>query len=680
MQKSCLVQSVSLAWAMLFAAVVPASAQQVPFKNLAACKDGAFSVEEDFMMTRGEPFDGNPYISDGDLLSMNGQVCARNSELLQRFDVRPDLGLDGVDILDFESGVVAFTTELDSPFGSFSAGDLLVTTGAVVPNSALVAPFGITHDVGLDELKFVGPPDRIRRFLAIANGTPRDGWQGDKLQSTLKELGIDIWFSIEGTAFDLQRPILDGDVLSALGTIIATNQALLMPGAPAGLPSDGVDFGVDAFATPREASRDPREVLAGLFFSTELLHEGKATFTDGDVLRQGGGVIATNDALIAAFNPAAKFLGLDALWFPFSVPGEPRITTMCDLSVGEFDGGITPVGGGGTGLHQSPLASPPALTDTLERPCGGHVPIDGALPVPPSGIKRFRVAYREHAEPVPAVAGDPATPAIETTWHLKKGIWKFKPMVGWQWVCEDPVTLSTVAGWMDAQAYIDAKNGIGSFLGCPHPELRLAVWNTLALPAGTPAGEPVPALRDREDHYVVWLEWEDSGSTMHRETVDHHLQLDNTLPIIAAYPDGLQLRLIDGTTKILACDDAEPGVSQFQVWAQYADRYYSHVRLNLKGGNPPVPAPYGPHFFYDPTDGTAGVKNTDGTGTTPDAATVHLRDVALTDLGASFTKCCYLLEMFVYDRAIRHTFNGTIVNDITNTQSSYAFMTFSAAP
>ena len=85
--------------AISLAAISPAAAQEAPFRNLAACRDGAFSVEEDFMMTRGEPFDGNPYISDGDLLSTNGQVCARNAELLRRFDVRVDLGLDAVDRL-----------------------------------------------------------------------------------------------------------------------------------------------------------------------------------------------------------------------------------------------------------------------------------------------------------------------------------------------------------------------------------------------------------------------------------------------------------------------------------------------------------------------------------------------------------------------------------------------------
>lgn len=659
-------------------AVVPAQAQDSPFKNLSACRDGAFSVEEDFVMRRGEPFDGDPYISDGDLLSPSGQVCARNSELLRRFDVKEDLGLDGVDILDLGAGLIAFTTSLDSPHGQFTAGDLLITNGAVIPNLALVHVFGIRNDVGLDEVKFIGAPDRIRRFAELAANTPPDGWAGDRLQATLKELQLDIWFSIEGTRWNRQRPILDGDLLSAMGAVVATNRDLLTPGAPAGLPGDGVDFGLDAFATARQAVGVSRGISAVLF-STELLYRGKSSFTDGDVLRQGGIVAATNDLLIAAFNPAAKFLGLDALWFPFQIPGEPRITTLCDRSVGEFDGGIVPVGGPGRGLHLSPLASPPALVPVRERPCGRFVPIDGSLPVPPTGINRFRVVYREHTEPVPST-GDAATPAIDTTWQLTKGVWKFVPLVGWQWVCEQPATLATAAGgWMNAQEYIDAKNGIGSYIGCPHPELRLAVWHSSALPAGTPLGEPIPGVRDREDHYVVWLEWEDSGGTMHREPVDHHLQLDNTLPTVAAFPDGLQLRLADGT-KILACDESPAGNADLQVWAQFADRFYDRFLLVLRGGDPPATKVYGPHRFHDPDDGTPPLKNTDATGTTPDLSTVHLRDIAMTDLGPSFTDCCYYLEMRMWDRSIRHGFNGTYVSDISNSVWSDAFMTFSAAP
>lgn len=670
----------AIASAAFMTAAFPALAQDVPFKNLKACQGGAFSTEEDFMMMRGEPFDGNPYISDGDLLSPNGEVCARNAELLQRFDIKVDLGLDGVDILSLD-GLVAFSTELDSPFGTFTAGDLLLTTGASIPNSALVAAFGIGHDVGLDELKFVGKIEDIRRFIELVQNTPRDGWPGDRLPTTLKEFNVDIWFSIEGTVLVRERPILDGDVLSALGSIIATNRDLLAPGAPAGIPVEGVDFGVDAFAVAREAIAGSRD-LSAMFFSTEINFDDKISFTDGDVLRQGGAIVITNSGLVAAFNPAAKFLGLDALWFAFGrVPTDPRITTMCELSVGQFNGGIVPVGGPGTGLHESPLASPPALTSTLTRPCGLFVPVDGFLPVPPTAVNRFRVAYREYTEPVPGVPGDPGTQAIQTVWHLKKGMWKWITATSsFEWVCEDPAILQTDAnGWMNAQDYIDAKNGIGSYIGCPH-ELRLAVWNTAALPAGTPTGDPIPAVRDREDHYVLWLEWEDTAAVMHRESVDHHLQLDNTLPVIAPYPNGLQLRLSDGVTMVPACGEAPVGASTFQVWGQFLDRYYSGFSLGLKGGNPPASAGYGPHAFYDPDDGTPPVKNTDDTGTVPDATTVHLRDISLLDLGASAVKCCYFLEMYVYDRAIRHTFDGTFVNSFTGGNWSYAFMTFAAAP
>src|SRR3546814_3669615 len=83
------------------------SAQDGPFPNLQACRDGAFSTEEDFISGEPVPFDGNPYVSDDDVLSPNGQVCARNIELLQpRFDVSVDLGLDALDILDIERGLI----------------------------------------------------------------------------------------------------------------------------------------------------------------------------------------------------------------------------------------------------------------------------------------------------------------------------------------------------------------------------------------------------------------------------------------------------------------------------------------------------------------------------------------------------------------------------------------------
>ncbi len=83
---------------------VPSLAGPTRAYSLTDCEGGAFSTEEDFMMTEGEPADGNPYISDGDLLSFNGDVCARNVDLLSKFYAAApppaDLGLDAADVLN----------------------------------------------------------------------------------------------------------------------------------------------------------------------------------------------------------------------------------------------------------------------------------------------------------------------------------------------------------------------------------------------------------------------------------------------------------------------------------------------------------------------------------------------------------------------------------------------------
>ncbi len=665
-------------------------AQVELFKNLDACREGAFSTEEDFMMTQGEAFDKSPYISDGDVLSVFGQVCARNAELLQHFEIGDDLGLDGLDILRFrqrgndELPLIAFSTELNSPNGSFTAGDVLLTNGAVIPNLALIAAFGIQYDIGLDEVKFVGDLDGILRFADAALNIPRDAWSGDQLKNMQEEFGLEIWFSTEGTRWNADVPILDGDILSAAGYIVATNRDLLNPSVLAGLPSDGVDFGVDAFIVPRDSlGQDTPQI----FFSTEILHNGELNFTDGDVLERAGGIAATNQDLISAFIPAEDFLGLDALWGPFlRPPTDPQIQTMCGYSIGEFNGGKVAIGGPGTGLRESPLISPPELTNTLQQPCGFYVPIDGYLPLPLGNVKRFRVVYREASEAVPA-PGDMNTPAIQTAWRLLEWDW----IMGVCKLSNTPVLSTDGNGWMDAVSYLEAKTGndMGGALGtitdgCVNPELRLAVWNTAALPAGTPAGDPIPNLHDREDHYVVWLEWEDTSNVFHRELVDHHLQLDNTLPIITPFPNGLQVRLSNGITPVPACGEAPQGLSQFQVWGRFADRFYSHFSLRLAGGSPPAAVGYGPHFFYNLADGTPPIKNTNGTGTNSPLNLVHLRDIDMTDLNTpdriSFTDCCYVLDINVYDRSIRHTFDGYVVNDASGSFYSNDFVTFAAAP
>ncbi|MBM4459479.1 MAG: hypothetical protein FJ011_17270 [Chloroflexi bacterium] len=282
--------------------------------NLPACKDLAFSTEEDFLSQGPTPPDGNPIISDGDLLGLNHAVCARNRELLASWQVQPDLGLDAVDVViaDAQRGLVAFSTELDDPAGRFKAGDLLTTNGAIIPNVTLLSRFQVGRDLGLDGLHFTGAPQQIVAFLDAAAKIRRDEWLANpgQLVTLLNRYEVDIWFSTEGTELQAAvTPILDGHVLSARLGAVVVNQADLLPvTAPAGIPNRGVDFGLDALAASR------RGTLETIRFSTEILFRGTPGFTDGDVLKKGDGIETTNSALVAPFEPKARFLGLDALY------------------------------------------------------------------------------------------------------------------------------------------------------------------------------------------------------------------------------------------------------------------------------------------------------------------------------------------------------------------------------
>ncbi len=137
----------------------PATGQEPSMPG--ACGELAFSTEEDFVTHGPEPADGNPYISDGDLLGDNCIVCARNLDLLMPFDVTVDLGLDAVDVINPEDYLVAFSTELDSPHGDqFTAGDLLVNAyGLIIPNVAL------THQFQLCRMEDQSQPEDNYGFL-----------------------------------------------------------------------------------------------------------------------------------------------------------------------------------------------------------------------------------------------------------------------------------------------------------------------------------------------------------------------------------------------------------------------------------------------------------------------------------------------------------------------------------
>ncbi|MGD8239317.1 MAG: hypothetical protein PVH68_12235 [Armatimonadota bacterium] len=277
--------------------------------------DVFFSTEEDFISEKATTAAGG-YVSDGDLLTGTGQIFRRNKELLLVFNVAEDLGLDAADVIwvsdDARTSLIAFSTELDDPRGRFTAGDLLATNGAILPNAALLAAHRIPPrlDLGLDAVHFTGKVEGIRRFLDDVKSRGPIYWvqNPNALLELLKSANVDLWFSTEGTAPPVNRPrFLDGDLLSIKGGIIAANGVLLPASVPAGIPSRGVDFGLDAVLSDRSGKREP------IVFSTSLLFQGRPAFTDGDGLRINNGVVIPHTNLISPFSPKARFLGLDAL-------------------------------------------------------------------------------------------------------------------------------------------------------------------------------------------------------------------------------------------------------------------------------------------------------------------------------------------------------------------------------
>lgn len=289
---------------------------------LTACRDFAYSTEEDFVTQGPEPADGNPIISDGDLLGRNHAVCKRNRALVQIFDVEVDLGLDAADVLDVERELVAFSTELNSPHGNFTHGDLLTTWGAAIPNQVLLTQFQVAGDRGLDAVHFVGRSRDIVAFNEAIQQVSRDDWLSEpsRFISLLQEHEIDVWFSIEGTERRAATvPILDGDLLSARdGIVVAHNSDLLPASVPAGIPNRGVDFGLDAATAPRTGEREE------IRFSTSILHRGELPFNDGDILKHGNGVEIAATTLYQSFEPRADFLGTDALYMRFPSGEEPQ--------------------------------------------------------------------------------------------------------------------------------------------------------------------------------------------------------------------------------------------------------------------------------------------------------------------------------------------------------------------
>jgi hypothetical protein len=317
-----------MAAGLLALSASPAAAQGLG-ASLQACLDAGsilFSTEVDFLTLGPVPPDGNPIVSDGDLLGtvpgLESRVCARNADLLASFGTAPDLGLDAVDVVgEGEDTVVFFSTELDGPaeIVEIRAGDLLATTGAVIPNAVLLQHFDVDHDVGLDAVHGIGDPRSLIAFWQSAAQITREEWLGEPelLLDLLGAEDVDLWISTEGTAPSPATPAwLDGDVLSVrTGNVVLRNADALPPEVPAGLPSRGVDFGLDAVAAGRVGQVDP------LVFSVEVSRFAEPALGEADLLGRLLGWRIPGVDLTFGFEAKSSPLGLDALSLPVPEPG-----------------------------------------------------------------------------------------------------------------------------------------------------------------------------------------------------------------------------------------------------------------------------------------------------------------------------------------------------------------------
>ncbi len=594
-----------------------ASAQEVQEKGV------FFSTEEDFVAAVEAP-DGSPIVSDGDLLHSSGYVYMRNNELLKVFKVEYDLGLDAADVLNVKERIVAFSTELDHPDGAFTAGDLLGTNGAIIPNAALLAAFNVPPDLdlGLDAVQFVGEEERVIQFLDFVRQRGRKYWLDDlgRLKGYLHEYNLDVWFSTEGTAPSPQRPgFLDGDLLSAAnGTIVLSNRDALPVSVPAGIRDRGVDFGMDAVTCQ---SRENLEKKDYIFYSTEILFEGQPMFTDGDILRSGNGVVLPNSGLVTPFKPKTDFLGLDALSFAEKGPIElyPQITHFNRVKYTEIDN---------NGL---------AFVD--KQPFGNWIQIDGHIP---NDVDQFRVVFciasSWPCSPV-AVQGIPVTSS--QNWHVldKDGFGGCSGDRHWYSLDAD--------GWYDAAEYRKLRD-------C-NPSLPLTMWKSQSAP-------------DPDGLCIVWLEYR-KGAVESREPVNHYIQLDNKKP---------EDLLVEPKTGSI-CGQFGPGDMPLMVKGRFYDKHVYWYQLSISGGNPWASKGYSKVYHY-----TSLTDNVGPTGTIPGPPTmVDLHEVDINHLPpASIDDCAYTVGLWVYDRTIRGGFTPATDYRVVygNGWHSYIAFTFDYTP
>ncbi len=588
-----------LALPLAFVAIVLASpglvVSQVGPEALENCKDLAFSTEEDFA---GK----DTIISDGDLLGLaqtpegiSCAICARNADLLLEFNVRNDLGLDAADVIaDVEGYLVAFSTELDSTTpGQFTAGDLLVTNGVIILNTALTAAWEVPYDLGLDAVHFVGEPEAILAFLRAI--TPHEPVDGPMLDELFAAFPIDILFSTEGTWSPVELPgFLDGDLLSAAGGfIVAGNDILLHPDVPAGIPVRGVDFGLDAVTGDRLRQEEPT-----FYFSTEILHNGKLSFTDGDVLLQGDGIMATNWDLVGCFEPRAQELGLDAL--SLGVPSEPVCVSRIDRIGGVDVADISPSDG---------MVVSGTLSILAPQPFGGRIDFQGNIC---DDVDEFRIVYRKLGSGDPWKGMD--VPGSKN-WQVRVDA----PFPPWSDCDEKQSWSSDGDGWFDANDYLHLSHPL---YGC-NPDLSLTVWDSTVATGGP------------DELYEVVLETRTPSGTI--SDTARLVQLDNTWPQV-------ELEKVWGV-----CDEYADEDMPLMVTGRMSDTHFYKYQVTLCGDGYPC-HPYPQVAYYD-----SGTDNIIETGTNNWDAYVDLRTVDVFDLVTAPeepVKCGYAVVLTGWDRTL----------------------------
>jgi len=249
----------------------------------------------------------------GDLLSSSGRIVKSNPLLLGRLGFMPmpgpvDLNIDALDV--GPGGEIFFSLDTDmfsETLGQIRNGDLVSNRGRIVHrNSELTQAFGLdlaTGDVGLDSI-------------------------------VIKDDG-EILFSLAKDTFSpkLGTTLGHGDLLSAQGRILKTNQQLLSRFHPM---IESHDYGLDALYVWPSGE---------IWFSTEEGFQDQVLnmVTAGDLLSDQGAIVYRNLELLAAFAPLEDLadFGLDALFVVTDATPPSLAPTISAITIDRGTGNLS---------------------------------------------------------------------------------------------------------------------------------------------------------------------------------------------------------------------------------------------------------------------------------------------------------------------------------------------------